>query len=154
MRKSWIKCIPLLILSCISFSSYPSELPSFGETILGEQFPEYVESSSNIERGLRRYRVQLEVFREDVLEGYNRGVQEYREKLVAADTKLELDRKKGRIPKDDYQKQHNYIKEELDRSKGSGQYMKAYFTYLRKYKSESKWVVKELGMEEKRKFKF
>ena len=143
----------LLLFWSAAAVSQTVELPSFGESVLAEQFPEYQESS-DVERGLRRYRSQLEHFREEVLEGFNRGVMEYRQKLVETDAKLELDRKKGRISKEDYLEQHDYIAQELKKSNRSGEHMKAYFTFLGKYKSESRWVIEELAREEKKKFRF
>jgi len=152
--KKLIFGLVVFLFSQLVAANAPNGLPSFGEAILKEQFPEYQESKTNVERGLRRYRVQLETFREEVLEGFNRAVLEYRRKLVESDQKLELDRKKGRITKEQYAVRHQYIKSELGKSKGSGEYMKAYFLYLGKYKAESKWVVQELAVEEKKKFKF
>jgi hypothetical protein len=153
-----MRFIPVVVLSLLllTFSANANDekaLPSFGETILKEQFPEYKESS-DVERGLRRYKVQLESFREEILEGYNRSVINYRQQLVDADSGLELDYKKGRINSEIYNGRHDYIKKELIKSSGSGEYLAAYFMYLNKYKTEIKWVNEEIAVEEKKKFKF
>ena len=144
----------ILLISNIVFADTPSELPSFGEAILKEQFPKYKESDRNIVPGLRRYRGQLEDFRVGDLEGFNRAVLAYRKKLVKSDKQLEAERKKGKKTKDKYLKQHEYIKSELKKSNARGEYMYAYYKYLRKYLSESKWVIQEIAVEEKKKFKF
>ena len=96
MRKL-ITSLIVVFFSQMASASVANGLPSFGEAILKEQFPEYQESQTNVERGLRHYRVQLENFREEVLEGFNRAVIDFRSKLVESDEQLELDRNKGRI---------------------------------------------------------
>ncbi|GEM_PF-2935454 len=145
--------LTIAIFSVNAFAQTPHDLPSFGESISKEQFPEYRESE-NVERGLRRYRVQLEYFREEVLEGYNRAVLEYRKKLVEYDKKFEIDRKKGKIKEEEYNTKHLYLTNELRKSRGSGEYMNAYFTYLKKYKAEAKWIKSEIEREEKKRFVF
>lgn len=145
--------LTLLLLSFNASADNDTGLPSFGETILKEQFPEYKESA-NVERGLRRYRVHLESFRDEILEGYNREVLEYRHQLVDADRMLELDHKLGRITSNVYAERHDYLRKEFIKSRGSGEYMKVYYKYLEKYKSEAKWVNGEIAIEEKKRFKF
>jgi hypothetical protein len=142
-----------LLLTFSANAGDEKAFPSFGETILKEQFPEYKESP-DVERGLRRYKALLEYFRGEILEGYNRSVINYRQLLVDADSKLELDYKKGRITNEGYEERHDYFKKELFKSSGTGEYMAAYYTYFRKYKSELKWVNEEIAVEEKKKFKF
>ena len=128
-------------------------LPSFSETIRTEQFPEYKELA-DVSRGLRRYRSQLESFREEVLEGYNRAVLGYGKRLINIDKKLELDRKKGRITPEIYKERHTYLRQEFFQSRGSGAYLKPYFSYLKKYKAEMRWSKRELAVEKKNKFRF
>ncbi len=152
MRFVYELLIVLLIISSAG-AAVDAQLPSFGETILKEQFPEYKESE-DVERGLRRYLAQLEYFRQEILEGYNRSILDFRQQLVDADSALELDRKKGRVDDSAYTGRHDYIAVELKRSQGSGDYMAAYYSYLKKYKVEIKWVNAEIAVEEKKKFKF
>lgn len=141
----------LLIFSVNAYAETP--LPSFGSAILNEQFPEYKELS-DVERGLRKYRTQLEYFRQEILEGYNRAVLLHRQELVNADSQLELDHKRGRITSIAYAERHDYLLKEFAKSQGNGEYMTAYFTYLEKYKTEVKWVNAEIAVEEKKKFRF
>ena len=112
MRKL-ITSLIVVFFSQMASASVANGLPSFGEAILKEQFPEYQESQTNVERGLRHYRVQLENFREEVLEGFNRAVIDFRSKLVESDEQLELDRNKGRITTEQYVERHEYIKSEM-----------------------------------------
>lgn len=150
-----LTAVLMVLLFVCNFSSANTEttLPSFGETILKEQFPEYKESA-DVERGLRRYRVQLESFRDEVLEGYNRSVSEYRQQLIDSDGKLELDQKRGRITSEIYTERHDYLRKELTKSQGNGEHMVAYFNYLEKYQAEVKWVNAEIEVEVKKKLKF
>lgn len=152
-----IRTLAVTILLCwqlvAAADEQQDEMPSFGDSDLKEQFPEYQEAK-NVERGLRRYLVHLESFRQDSLEGYNRAIIVHRENLVNADRKLEIDHKKGRINKEEYIDKHDYIKRELRKSRGKGSYFKAYFAYLKRYKSEAKWASDEILREEKKKFKF
>lgn len=143
-----------LLLPWLAQAQQVASLPSFQQTDLAAEFPEYKESGSNEERGLRRYRSQLEYFREEALEGYNKDIIAFRKQLVETDRQLELDRKKGRVSEEEYKEQHKAIAQELGNSNGSGQYMRAYYTFMKKYKSESRWVIDELSRLEKRKFRF
>ncbi|MCI5145609.1 MAG: hypothetical protein D3923_08770 [Candidatus Electrothrix sp. AR3] len=143
----------LLVLRYNAVADNEAILPSFTETILAEQFPEYKELA-DVSRGLRRYRSQLESFREEVLEGYNRAVLNYGKRLIDIDRKLELDRKKDRISNGIYKKHHEYLRQEFFQSRGSGEYLKPYFFYLKKYKAEMRWSKRELAVETKNKFKF
>jgi hypothetical protein len=145
----------LIVLLAISSAgtAIDAQLPSFGETILKEQFPEYKESA-DVERGLRRYLAQLEYFRQEILEGYNRSILDFRKQLIDADSRLEIDRKKGRVDDSAYTGRHDYIAGELKRSQRNGDHMAAYYSYVQKYKAEIKWVNAEIAVEEKKKFKF
>jgi len=146
--------LTIAIFSLNAFAQPSSDLPSpFGKSISQEQFPEYKELR-NVERGLRRYRTELEYFRAEILERYNRAVLDYREKLVDSDKQVEIDRKKGMIADEEYKVRHFYIKDELRKSRGSGEYMKVYFTYLKKYRSEARWVRSEIEVEKKARFRF
>jgi len=143
--------IVLLILLFAGFSTANASkgLPSFNDAMLEKQLeellPEYREPKNDGKKELVRFRAELEMYRERVLEGFNSAIIEYREKLIETDEKLELDRSRGRISRDYYNKRHEYIKSELRKSRGSGEYMRVYFDYLGIYKTLSDWVNEQLA---------
>jgi len=140
--------IILIILLFAGFSAANASkgLPSFNDVMLEKQLeellPEYKEPKNNSKEKeqLVRFRAQLEVYRQRVLEGFNSAIIEYREKLVESDRQLELDRSRGRVSREYYTKRHEYIKSELKKSRASGDYMQVYFDYLGVYRTLSDWV--------------
>ena len=142
--------IILIVLLFAGFSTANASkgLPSFNEVMLEKQLeellPEYKEPKNDSKEELVRFRAELEIYRERVLEGFNSAIIEYREKLIESDRKLELDISRGKISREYYIKRHEYIKSELKKSRGSGDYMRVYFDYLGIYKTLSDWVIEQL----------
>jgi len=138
--------IILIVLLFAGFSTANASkgLPSFNGIMLEKQLeellPEYKEPKNDGKEELVRFRAELEIYRERMLEGFNSAIIEYREKLVESDRELELDRSRGKISREYYSKRHQYIKSELKKSRASGEYMQVYFDYLGIYKTLSDWV--------------
>jgi len=145
-----------LIVLLVNFGTFAAEttsMPSFGASILKEQFPVY-RQQPNVVSGLRTYRAELEYFRQNSLEGYNRAIQQYREQLIEADKNLEIARGTGKIATEEYTKDHGYLVSEFEKSSEKGEYLAAYYQYFKRYAEESKWVEAEIVREERGKFKF
>ena len=126
-----------------------SSLPSFVEKPPMEQFPEYMESTSDILHGLMRYKAQLELFREEILEGYNRSVVAYIDQLTDSANQLELEYMRGTITRAIYDQRHAYLVAELGKTREKGKYMAVYYGCLGKYKSEIKLVVQQIAKKKK-----
>ncbi len=138
-----------LFFASLSLAGTPQGMPSFSdvgfEKQLEEKLPEYRESEEDEEGGLIRFRAELESYRKEVLEGFNFAIIEYRNKLVESDRQLESDRSAGNLSRKEYLEKHEYIKSELSKSKGSGEYMQAYFDYLGIYRTLADWVINQLA---------
>jgi hypothetical protein len=145
--------ILLALTTTVSLAQGQFDFPSFGERILEAQFPKFDKSQVTL-TSLRKYRIELEYFRDQILEGYNRAVKDYVAELGEFDTKLELARKKGEISTSEYERQHARVAEEYKNAGADGDLLKPYFTYLNKYKSEARFVINEIKNKEKELIKF
>jgi hypothetical protein len=131
-----------------------ASLPSFLEKPPMEQFPEYRESTSDILHGLMRYRSELENFREEILEGYNRSVVAFIDQLTDAANQLEMEYMRGTITRAVYDQRHAYLVAELGKTREKGKYMAGYYGCLKKYKSEIKLVAVQIAKKKKEGFRF
>lgn len=146
--------VALWLLTCITASAAPNlKLPSFPASILEAQFPVFKGDSKSL-ADLRHYRQQLEFFREQSLEGYNRALKKHLLELKRFDSELEKARAAGRITSEEYDALHQSVVSELEKSAPSGDYMELYGTYLAKYKKERDWVVPEISALERERVKF
>src|SRR5690554_5879603 len=84
------------------------EPPSFAASILEAQFPEFSGDTESI-TDLRRYRQQLEFFRAQSLEGYNRALKKHLLNLKRFDDDLEKAHASGRVTTDEYDVLHQRI---------------------------------------------
>ena len=129
-------------------------LPLFVEKSPMEQFPEYREATGDVISHLKRYMSQLEWFRVDVLEGYNRSVIAFIDQLTAAANQLELEYIRGVVARSDYDQRHAYIVAELGKTREKGKYMAAYFTCLGKYRFEARLVAEQIARRQKDALRF
>ena len=129
------------------------EPPSFPASILATQFPEFKGDMKSL-GDLRRYRQQLEFFREQLLEGYNRALKKHLVNLKRFDSELERAHASGHVTTDEYDSLHQRIVSELEKSARSGDYMEFYRTYLAKYKSERDWLLPVISAIERERIKF
>jgi len=129
------------------------KFPSLGERILETQFPKFDKNNVTL-TSLRKYREELEYFRDEILEGYNRAIKEYVAALGEFDRKLELARRTGKISKEQYERMHARVADEYKNASGDGDLLRSYFTYLSKYKSEARFVINEIKNREKELIKF
>ena len=127
--------------------------PSFPATILDSQFPNF-KGDTNSLCDLRRYRQQLEHFRQKSLEGYNRALQKFLLNLKKHDERLELNYANSLIGNEIYEKNHEYIVNEISKASGTGEYMQIYYDYAGKLKTEHDWLMPEITAREKDKIKF
>lgn len=146
--------VALWLLATSPTSPTPNlEPPSFPASILEAQFPEFKGDTKSL-ADLRRYRQQLEFFREQSLEGYNRALKKHLVNLKRFDGELERAHALGRVTTDEYDSLHQRIVTELEKSAQSGDYMEIYRTYLAKYKSERNWLLPEISAIERERVKF
>ena len=75
MRHS-IAAFFLVLTASASFAQGGLEFPSLRARILEQQFPKFDKTNVTL-TSLRKYRTELEYFRDEVLEGYNKAVKEY-----------------------------------------------------------------------------
>lgn len=143
----------LLVLATPGFAQGKLEFPSLGAKILEKQFPQFDRTNVTL-TSLRKYRTELEYFRDAVLEGYNTAVSEYVAELGQFDKRLESARKNGAISASDYQRMHEHLADEYNNAGAKGDLLKPYFTYLKKYQSEAAFVINEINNKEKELIKF
>lgn len=127
--------------------------PSFPASILEAQFPIFKGNADSL-ADLRRYRQELEFFRAQSLEGYNRALQKHLFQVKRFDAELEKSHATGQITTEEYNSLHQAIADELEKSAPSGEYMDLYRNYLAKYKSQRDWVLPEITTVEKSRLKF
>ncbi len=99
---------------------------------------------------LRRCRSDLEAFRSGVLEVYNQKIQRYIAQLKKVDASLQVQHASRTISPDEYEKLHDKISDALDSASAGGALMDPYYKYRDKYIELSKWVIPEIGIEERR----
>lgn len=128
-------------------------VPSFPAKILEAQFPLFKGDSSSVP-DLRHYRQQLEYFRDQSLEGYNRALKKYLLTLKTFDKELEKQRQLGSLKPEEYAKRHQFVLDELEKSGPTGEYMEIYTDFLAKYKKERDWVIPEITSLDRAKVKF
>lgn len=141
----------LLFLASPQAAVNAPQLPSFAGTILEKQFPE--SKTAELE-DLRRYRQDLETFREFVLEGYNKGLIEYARKLDASARDLEEKRRRGKINADAYDQVHTYLRLELEKITKDGEYFRIYKQNLARYRRRALWVIHEITRKERQQLRF
>lgn len=129
------------------------KLPSFSSSIIEAQFPVFKGDNKSL-ADLRRHRQQLEYFREQSLEGYNRALRKHVSDLSRFDKKLEIDRAAGRITSEQYEALHQAILSEIEKSGPSGEYIEVYLAHLAKYKKERDWLLPEIAALERERVKF
>lgn len=127
--------------------------PSFPASILEAQFPAFKGDSKPLS-DLRRHRQQLEFFREQSLEGYNRALKKHLAEVRRFDGEVEKARASGRMTAEEYETLHRAIEIEFEKSGPSGDYLDIYSTYLEKYKNERDWVLPEISALERERVKF
>jgi hypothetical protein len=148
----------LLIILCLfvyieAMAATSLKPPSFPASILEEQFPVFKSDSKSL-ADLRHHRQQLEFFREQSLEGYNRALKTHLNELKRFDINLEKTHIARRISTKEYESLHQSLVSELEKSAPTGEYMQLYNSYLVKYKKERDWVLPEIDTLEKERVKF
>lgn len=128
------------------------ELPSFAATILENQFPE-IRDGADLS-ALRKYRQELETFRQFVLEKYNKGIIDYAKRLDDASKLLEEQRRTHKVSTVEYHGSHARLKDEFARISKEGEYMQVYYAFFEKYKGQAKWVATEIKHRERQGMKF
>jgi hypothetical protein len=151
--KYLMTALVLLLVATPGFAQGKLEFPSLGAKILEKQFPQFDKTNVTL-TSLRKYRTELEYFRDEVLEGYNKAVSEYVAELGEFDKRLELARKNGAISESDYQRMHERVADEYNNAGANGDLLKPYFTYLKKYQSEATFVINEINNKEKELIRF
>lgn len=153
MKHSMSTVLLLILVATPGFAQGTLEFPSLGAKILEKQFPKFDKTNVTL-TSLRRYRTELEYFRDEVLEGYNTAVREYVAELGQFDTQLERARKNGEVSEVDYKRMHQHLVDEYEKAGPKGELLKPYFTYLKKYQSEATFVIHEINNKEKELMKF
>ena len=142
-----------LFVSFMGMAAPAPKPPSFPASILEAQFPVF-KGDAKVLADLRRHRQQLEYFREQSLEGYNRALKKHLVELKRFDKDIETSRAAGRVTADEYDTLHQHVVSELEKSAPSGDYIEIYVSYLEKYKKERDWVLPEISTLEKERVKF
>lgn len=119
----------------VGYSQQDLERPFFDYESLEEQFPRFDTKNANI-MSLTSYREELEIFRENDLEGFNRELIDYIAQLKVYDKRLLSARRKRQISSNKYKKEHDWLVREFPKTRESGSYMREYRKYLRKYRSQ------------------
>ncbi len=141
----WGSLFELEAVETVKFS-----LPSLPAATLDEQFPR--DSSHDIE-SLKKYKQDLEYFREKTLEGYNRSLIAYANTINESSKKLEELRRVQQVGDSDYEYFHRLLKDELQKLSRSGEYMALYFAALHKYQGRVKLAdeeISQLALDERR----
>jgi hypothetical protein len=134
-RLSWIGflCFGAILLPIGTVAAACSEVPlvpSFSATIDKGTFPAIISIDISLD-DLRLLKGQLEVFRENDLEGYNDNLRHYLQKTKSLDKTLEIANSKGHC-RQEYSILHQSIADELD--KCGYEYLLVYKQYLVRYK--------------------
>lgn len=129
--------ILLLQTSWLEGETYDIHLPSLPIITLDQQFPR--DPQISIPK-LQLYKQDLEFFRRQTLEGFNRALIIDAAEVDEASKRLETDNANGKVSQQDYQRIHGYLVVELMKLRRSGDYMATYYDYLNKYKSRMNWA--------------
>ena len=152
MERIHIISISLLFSTlAICIESAEISIPRFEKQLLGNLFPTIDDYSLP---SLRKYRQELEIFREGVLEAYNKTLLTHDEKIRKLDRRIEKLRALGKLSIEEYLKYRNYVIDETKRMQPGGDLRITYKNNFVRYKRNADWVINEIKSKERERIRF
>jgi len=121
-----------------------SELPTFTATLDPNAVPSPLPADAESSSSLELYRTKLEIYRQNIIEGYNKKLIAYGETLKALDKRFRRAMENGACSPAEYETLKDELAPEL--TKTGSDYLDPYYESLNAYKAWVKWYqVKRLA---------